>query len=100
MDIICGGFTETRKADGETQQLCDAVKKHVEKRTGKNFSVFTAHSYRSQLVHGINFIIKVHVGGDEYIHILVFMTLPTEGGDHELHGLQEGKTEKDPIEPF
>ncbi|CAN9506294.1 unnamed protein product [Ophioblennius macclurei] len=96
----CGGLGEPKEADEEIQQICDATKAHAEEKAGKTFSVFKAHSYSRQVVAGTNYFIKVHVGGDEYIHLRVFKALPCYGGHCELHGLQEGKTEKDPIEPF
>ncbi|XP_023263654.1 histone H1-like isoform X1 [Seriola lalandi dorsalis] len=43
---------------------------------------------------------KVHVGGVNYIHLSVFQALPCDGGQVVLRGVQEHKTEDDPLVPF
>ncbi|XP_003967998.2 cystatin-B [Takifugu rubripes] len=99
-DTVCGGLTKTMQATEEIQAKCDQVKPAVEDKTGKNYEVFTAKTYRSQVVCGTNYFVKVHVGGDDYIHIRVYEKLPCYGGDIEVHGVQESKTLADPIEYF
>ncbi|KAF7669268.1 hypothetical protein LDENG_00203180 [Lucifuga dentata] len=76
------------------------VKSEVEQKTGKNYRVFKAVKYRSQVVEGVNYFIKVNVGEGDYLHLIVFQSLPCYGGKIELIKVQEHKTEDDPIEPF
>ncbi|XP_036421685.1 leukocyte cysteine proteinase inhibitor 1-like [Colossoma macropomum] len=59
-----GGWTEWREADAEVKDLCKKVKPIVEKKTGKNFAVFEPLTYRTQVVEGTNYDIKVYVGND------------------------------------
>ncbi|XP_042254837.1 cystatin-A1-like isoform X3 [Thunnus maccoyii] len=96
---VLGGFSETKDATKEIQKLCDQVLK-VEKKTGKNFKEYVAVKYREQIVAGTNFLIKVHVGGVQYIHLSVFEALPCNGGAVELNGVQENHTKDDHLEPF
>ncbi|XP_070842512.1 cystatin-B-like [Chaetodon trifascialis] len=100
MADLLGGFGETKEATEEIQRMCDQVKPEVEKRTNKKYVEFKAVKYRLQIVAGQNFLIKVHVGGVDYIHLLVFRALECDGGRVELTGLQEHKTKDDPLEPF
>lgn len=85
---MCGGLGDAKQADEKIQKICDQVsrkkgitgyyietgpvfndddvavivsqmKPHAEQKTGKNFSVFTAKSYKTQVVAGTNYFIKV-----------------------------------------
>ncbi|XP_008306187.1 cystatin-B-like [Cynoglossus semilaevis] len=98
--MMCGGLSDPVAADEKVQTICDGVKNHVEAKLGKNYGVFTAKSYTTQVVAGTNYFIKVHVGGDEHIHLRVYQRLPCNGGETELSDVQEGKSHHDPIEHF
>uniref|UniRef100_A0A3Q0T7X9 Cystatin-B n=1 Tax=Amphilophus citrinellus TaxID=61819 RepID=A0A3Q0T7X9_AMPCI len=97
---MCGGLTELKQADEKVQLICDQMKPHTEQKTGRNFGVFTAKSYKTQLVAGTNYFIKVHVGGDECLHLRVYEKLPCYGGELELTSLQHSKSHNDDIEYF
>ncbi|XP_004546781.1 cystatin-B [Maylandia zebra] len=97
---MCGGLTEVEQADEAVQKICDAMKPLAEQKTGRNFEVFTAENYKTQVVAGTNYFIKVHVGGNEYVHLRVYEKLPAYGGTLELTDLQHPKTQNDSIEYF
>ncbi|GAA6214983.1 cystatin-B-like [Lates japonicus] len=97
---MCGGLTDTAEANSEVQKIADTVKPYVEEKAGKKYDVFTAKLYRSQVVAGTNYFIKVHVGGDEHIHLRVWQKLPCYGGELELTAVQHNKSHHDPIEYF
>ncbi|XP_067434624.1 cystatin-B-like isoform X3 [Thunnus thynnus] len=97
---VPGGFSETKDATKETQKLCDQVKPEVEVKRGKKFKEYVAVKYSKQIGAGANFLIKVHVGGDNYILLSVFEALDFNGGAVELKDVQENKTNEDPLTPF
>ncbi|KAF0028081.1 hypothetical protein F2P81_019168 [Scophthalmus maximus] len=97
---MCGGLGESANADDDIQKICDSMKPHAEEKTGKSFAVFTAKTYKTQLVSGTNYFIKVHVGEEEHLHIRVYKKLQCNGGEIELTSLQENKSHHDPIVYF
>ncbi|KAK2870048.1 hypothetical protein Q8A67_024440 [Cirrhinus molitorella] len=100
MDMICGGISEAKDANEKVQKLCDEMKSHAEDKAGCKFDVFTAKSFKEQVVSGRNDFVKVHVGEDKYIHLRIYKKLPCYGGTLELSGMQESKAQHDPIEYF
>uniref|UniRef100_A0A3Q4IE77 Cystatin-B n=1 Tax=Neolamprologus brichardi TaxID=32507 RepID=A0A3Q4IE77_NEOBR len=95
-DVICGGWSETKTADEQIQKICDNVKKE----THENYVEFHAVEYRSQVVAGANYLIKVHVGGTSYLHLMVWQRLPCDGGQDALTGVQQHHHKDDPLVPF
>uniref|UniRef100_A0A3B1IEV0 Uncharacterized protein n=1 Tax=Astyanax mexicanus TaxID=7994 RepID=A0A3B1IEV0_ASTMX len=43
---------------------------------------------------------QVHVGGEEYVHLRVFKSLPHAGEKLQVHGVKTSKTHNEPISYF
>ncbi|XP_052398454.1 cystatin-B [Carassius gibelio] len=100
MHSRCGGTSEAKDANEEVQKICDEMKSHAEDKAERKFDVFTAISFKTQVVAGRNYFVKVHVGGDDYIHLRIYKSLPHAGSKLELDGVQTSKAHHDPIEYF
>ncbi|KAM9319607.1 cystatin-B-like [Gastrophryne carolinensis] len=96
----CGGLGDIKAADDEAQSICDQFKVEVEQKCGQNFGTFVAVEYKTQLVAGTNFFIKVHIGGEEYAHLRVYKKLPCYQSEMSLTAFQLGKTRHDDIVHF
>ncbi|KAL2094245.1 hypothetical protein ACEWY4_008964 [Coilia grayii] len=97
---VPGGLGKLEDVTPELKAFCNEVKATVEEKVGKKYDVYTAKSYRHQMVQGTNYFVKVHVGGDDYIHLRLFEALPCDGQKRELHSIQTNKTESDEIAYF
>lgn len=97
MDHIVGGPSKAHEATEEIQKICDKVKADAEKKAGKHYAVFKVKTYKTQLVAGTNYFMKVHVGGTDYVHLCVFQSLPCAGRKIEFMNIEVSKTKQDPI---
>ena len=94
---MCGGFGGAKDADAEVQTIANSVKQQTEQKLGKTFTEFKALKYKTQVVAGTNYLIKVKVGPEQYVHIKVWEKLPCYGGAKELSEAHGGKTLEDAL---
>ncbi|XP_054241507.1 cystatin-B-like [Indicator indicator] len=98
--MLCGGASAARPATDETQHIANEVKPQLEEKEGKTFDVFTAVEFKTQVVAGTNYFIKVHVGNDDFMHLRVFKSLPHENKPLSLHSYQSSKAKHDELSYF
>ncbi|XP_069801085.1 cystatin-A1-like [Dendropsophus ebraccatus] len=96
--VLLGGMGAEKPAIPEIQAVCDSVKTEFLKRCGVNAAKFEAVKYRQQVVAGMNYLVKVWLGGDEYCHVLIHEPLPCTGEKPSLGRYQLGKTEQDAMD--
>lgn len=98
--MMTGGLSDPKPATPEIQHLVDQVKPQLESRENKTYGIFTAILYRSQVVAGVNYFVKVQNGENDYVHLRIFEALPHENQGPRLTGYQTGKTRDDPLDYF
>ncbi|CAM5078039.1 unnamed protein product [Natator depressus] len=100
--MMPGGLTETKPATPEIQEIADQVKPQLEERENKTYPVFVAIKYKTQVVAGTNYFIKVSISNstDECVHLSVFQSLPCENNGPSLTSYETGKTKNDPLSYF
>ncbi|NXS83122.1 CYTX protein, partial [Erpornis zantholeuca] len=76
------------------------VKPQFESQANMNCPVFSAIIYRTQVVAGTNYFIKVQTSDDGYVHLKLFQSLPYENQGPSLVAFQTGKTRDDPLTYF
>ncbi|XP_077487670.1 cystatin-A2-like [Amblyomma americanum] len=93
-----GGLSEELKqADATVQEICEKIRPDVEGKLGQCTVDFTPVNYRTQVVNGVNYFIKVHIGADQYIHLRAHKSI---GGEISFVALQENKSLDDELEHF
>ncbi|KAM4048189.1 leukocyte cysteine proteinase inhibitor 1-like [Anomaloglossus baeobatrachus] len=97
---VLGGFGDEKPATDEVQDACDKIKTQFMKETGANATEFKAVVYKSQVVAGKNYLVKVSIGGCHFYHVKIFVPLPHAGGAPQLTGWQCGKTRTDALTSF
>ncbi|XP_062235730.1 cystatin-B-like [Platichthys flesus] len=97
---VGGGLSEVLEADGKIQLVCDMVRTEVEARLRKKYDMFKAETYKTQVVAGTKYLIKVHVGGEDHLHLSVTLKLPCDDGKCVLTNIHQDKKHHDPIENF
>ncbi|XP_071424688.1 cystatin-A-like [Pithys albifrons albifrons] len=94
---IPGGWSDTKPATPEVQRITNKVKLQLEVRVNRRYDIFRAICYRTQVVAGVNYLIKVQVADTEYVHLRVYEALPPEDECPALVRFQTGKTRDDPL---
>ncbi|XP_074839693.1 cystatin-A-like [Carettochelys insculpta] len=97
--MMRGAYSEVKLATPEVQAIADQVKPQLEKKENTTYKVFEALQYRTQVVHGLNYLIKVCISEteDQCVHLIVYVALPQEPS---LTAYQLDKTKTDPLDPF
>eukprot|EP00296_Roombia_truncata_P010066 JP448762.1.p2 GENE.JP448762.1~~JP448762.1.p2 ORF type:complete len:99 (+),score=35.24 JP448762.1:35-331(+) len=95
---MCGGIgAETIAANEEVQGLVDQLKAEINAKCNKTFSTLTAISYKTQVVAGTNYFVKIKAD-EEHIHARIYH-VPWQNS-LELTAVAGGKTADDTIEFF
>ncbi|XP_062033074.1 cystatin-A [Lepus europaeus] len=98
--MIPGGLTEAKPATPEIQEMVNKFKTQLEKETNESYEEFEAVEYKTQVVAGINYYVKVRVGEDRYIHMKIFKPLPGQNQDLVLSAYQIDKSKNDELIGF
>ena len=89
---MMGGFGEAKNADDQVKNLVNKHKSDVEGKLNQKFDTFEAVSYKTQVVAGTNYLVKVNVGNDKYVHVKIYKKLPHEGEETQLLEANGNKT--------
>ncbi|XP_003795127.1 cystatin-A [Otolemur garnettii] len=98
--MMPGGLTEAKPATAEIQEIANKIKPQLEKRTNETYAEFEAVLYRTQVVAGINYFIKIRVDDDCYVHVKVFRSLPYQNQELTLTDFQTDKSKDDELTGF
>ena len=95
---MLGGLSEAKTRDDQIDSMTSFVKEQFE---NNNYSteIFEAHSYKSQVVNGVNYFIKIKTD-KEYVHVRVHQALPHNDSEISYHSQQLDKSKEDEITHF
>jgi cystatin-A/B len=90
--MMCGGFGGVKNADDTVVAICNEVKSKVENHLGQNFQTFEPVHYKTQVVAGTNYLIKVRTDSD-FVHVKVHKPLPHNGTELSVMEASAGHSE-------
>ena len=96
---MCGGIGPANAADDDIKALCVTLKAELEAKADYAFSELTVIHYKSQLVAGKNYFVKIHTGDEKYVHARIYQPLPGQGNP-EVHSVKKDKSLDVDIEYF
>ena len=88
----CGGKAEARDADESIISMCNSLKSNIESKANTTYSTFEPIKYRSQVVAGSNYYVKIKIDNDSFIHVRIFKALPCYGGEFQVNEVTTGMT--------
>ena len=102
---LVGGLQATQLSDDFLQELLDKILPQVQQQVVRDEKItrLEGHSFRTQLVNGVNYWVKAKVIPDsnpvEYLHLRIHRPFG-ENSVPSLHSYQSDKKEEDFLDSF
>eukprot|EP01022_Parablepharisma_sp_SALTPOND_P029513 TRINITY_DN737_c0_g1_i3.p1 TRINITY_DN737_c0_g1~~TRINITY_DN737_c0_g1_i3.p1 ORF type:complete len:332 (-),score=3.28 TRINITY_DN737_c0_g1_i3:181-1176(-) len=85
--LITGAYGDYRKMDKEVEDMVVSLRPGIEEACGLNHVIFVPVSYRTQVVAGINYMVRIATEGITNLSVTIFKELPCHGGKYYLTGV-------------
>ena len=95
-----GGLSELKKKDDLVQKIIKELKDDIQKKLDKTIDQLDVDSYKTQIVAGTHYFIKVQINNEEFIIVKVFQDLPHNQSKIELVSLKDNVSKDDIISFF
>ena len=92
-----GGITEKKDPDEKVVNIANNVRASLTSIIDIEVTDFLVDSYKTQLVNGVNYFIKIHIGNNIYVHVRVYRSFDKE---ESLVSFKYPKKKEDEIEYF
>ncbi len=92
-----GGYSCDEEINDRVSEIINSARNDIEAKAGMNFAQFTPIKYKSQVVQGTNYSVKIKVSDNDYIHAVIFEDLPCYGGNIEVFEVRTGKSLEDSL---
>ena len=92
---MIGGLSNANPTDNEIEEITYSIKDKFEELNYSS-NKFEVHSYKSQVVNGVNYFVKV-VTDKEYVHLRIHKALAHNDSVISLHSHQNNKIKEDEI---
>mmetsp|Transcript_10231 Transcript_10231/g.15436 ORF Transcript_10231/g.15436 Transcript_10231/m.15436 type:complete len:94 (-) Transcript_10231:114-395(-) len=93
---MVGGYGDIKAPDEEVTQLIAQVKEEAEQKAGFLFEDVQIVGYKTQVVAGLNYRIKLAVNNG-FVHVMVHRPLPHTQQPPRIMSVETGKAEADEL---
>jgi hypothetical protein len=76
--MVCGGYPEVLEITEDLKNLVLSLLPKIETHAGRNSETFEPISFTFQIVNGIIYDVKVHIGNGEHIRVAIFKPLDSD----------------------
>jgi hypothetical protein len=94
---MMGGFGDAKQVTDEVKTLCDGLKEKIEAQCNKSFDTWEPICYKTQVVAGTNYLVKIKVAEGDFVHAKIFKALPCNGGECSVTTATTGHSESDTL---
>jgi len=84
---LCGGTGDVQEATDEVQALVNQLKDKISDVLGHTPDNIEATHFKTQVVAGINYFVRAHIGNDNHVHLRIYKHF---SGTVDLHGVKHG----------
>lgn len=102
MSGMPGGFGHVREATADDQDVLLSVVEELRTAHGLSCDEYHAVKVSTQVVAGVNYLMKVRCGSDKYFHVKIAKPLPHTGRPNFVLAVNtdESLTSESPLVPF
>ena len=86
--MMTGGLGDEKEMTNDVKELTIALKSEAEKSLNETFSKFEPLSFKSQVVAGVNYFVKVDIGNGNII-LRIYKPLPHTNEQPSLSSLKK-----------
>ena len=95
--MMPGGYSEVNECSEDVKILATKMQEQIENNLGETFETFEPILFTCQVVAGTNYNVKIHVGDERFIHVKIYVPLPSSNSSSEILECESGKTLFDPL---
>ena len=81
---MCGGYSEDRAPDDHVKKLVKDFESQIKSQLKGNADTLEVVSFKSQVVAGMNYDIRIKVDGSKFINVVIYETLPCYDEPNQL----------------
>eukprot|EP01038_Epipyxis_sp_PR26KG_P014088 gene14088-18907_t len=98
--MSAGGFGDVKEPTADEYAVLESVKSTIEEQLLRSFVELRIVHFKTQVVAGVNYLMKVQLDGTDFIHVKICKPLPHTGNPPFVMRIDfEGIDADSPLDP-